>query len=238
MCAQFMISASNKKLAEKYRISISKEGDVEGWIIKVLPFQKAPVILRKNDGGGGGVAIERKLEEMQFSLLPSWSKTHRVKFSTHNARLESFDDRANQKVFVYEKPTWREAFKKRHCLVPLSGFIEPIYTGELAGNMVRFFSPGEPLLTAAGIWEQWCGADGEIIDSFAILTDEPVPFVSQTGHDRSPVFLEEGSFDTWLNADGMTPRDSVEFLKEKAYKPELLVEVDRPLKAGWEKRKG
>lgn len=82
---------------------------------------------------------KRILKTMQFSLIPSWSKEKRVKFSTYNARLTDFDENKNKTVFIYEKPTWRGAFSSRHCLVPMTGFIEPIYHGDLAGHWVRFF---------------------------------------------------------------------------------------------------
>lgn len=56
---------------------------------------------------------------MRYSLVPNWSKEAKVKFATHNARLESID----------EKPTWKTVFSEQHCLVPLTDFIEPILPG-------------------------------------------------------------------------------------------------------------
>ncbi|MBK8574197.1 MAG: SOS response-associated peptidase family protein [Elusimicrobia bacterium] len=92
---------------------------------RVVPRRPAPVIVRQ--------AFERVLKEMLFGLVPAWSPTPTVKFATHNARLMSADKKTGRELPIYEKPTWREAFRLRHCLVPMTGFIEPIYRGELAG---------------------------------------------------------------------------------------------------------
>src|SRR5690606_26241174 len=86
---------------------------------------------------------------MDFSLTPSWSKEYPAAFSTYNARLnrpktkkipgkkssEPLQDKAGQFVFeyIYEMPTWREPFKQRRCLVPVSEFVESCYRGEYAG---------------------------------------------------------------------------------------------------------
>jgi len=180
----------------------------------------------------------RELRMMQFSLVPSWSKERRVKFATHNARLWSFDEKTRREVPVFEKPTWRGPFAHRHCLVPLSEFIEPIYSGEYAGNMVRFLPKDGKLLTAAAIWDEWTDRQtGEVIDSFSILTDDPHPFVAEIGHDRTPVFLAEDAYGKWLKPESATPKESLDLLRAHVDRPELTVEIDRPLKAGWEKRR-
>jgi putative SOS response-associated peptidase YedK len=121
--------------------------------------------------------------------------------------------------------------------VPLSQFIEPIYTGEKAGNMVAFAPEGVEFLWAAGIWEQWVSqTTGEVIESFAILTDAPIPFVAKVGHDRSPVFLRESDLGVWLGSPGRDPRLLLKEVLALRCVPLLRAEVDRPLAAGWEKR--
>jgi putative SOS response-associated peptidase YedK len=228
MCAQFTIETRRRNLARQFGlIDPGDDAEING---RFLPYHTAPVVVRQ-DG-------RRVLRPMQFSLLPSWSKEKRVKFATHNARLFSRDERSGREVAVYEKPTWRGPFARRHCLVPVSGFIEPIYHGELAGNMVCFAPKDHGLLAAAGIWDEWTSREsGEIIDSFTILTDDPHPFVKSIGHDRTPIFLKPEAFETWLAAEG-SPADSAALLREMKAVLELEVSVDRPLKAGWEKRAG
>ena len=149
-----------------------------------------------------------------------------MKFATHNARLETIE----------EKPTFKDAFRKRHCVVPMSGFSEPIYTGNLAGNMVAF-EPTQEALFAAGIWEEWVNkGTGEIIQSFSVITSEPLKFVSQTGHDRSPLFLTESDGVEWLRNEQASDEQLKLFLTEHRHSPELTASVHRPLKDGWQKR--
>lgn len=234
-----MIRANLRKLALKYGLIIPPHADGDELVsIRILPQVKAPVVLVQPEAG-------KVLKSMHFSLLPRWSKTRRVRFATHNARLESASDSPGNSAspssrWIFEKPTWREPFRRRHCLVPITDFYEPIYSGSHAGHMVRFFPSEDEVLSAAGIWEEWIGPDGEVIESFAILTDDPLPFVEQTGHDRCPVFLTNGALDPWLNeysGPKVKPEEMVGFLRSNKAKPELHVENDRALKAGWEKRK-
>ena len=97
------------------------------------------------------------MSEKEFGLVPSWSKERKVKYSTHNARLVSTDEKSGKPVPIYMKPTWREAFAGRHCLVPMDLFIEPIYTGEFAGNMVKFIPKGEEVILDKRIKTQGYG---------------------------------------------------------------------------------
>jgi putative SOS response-associated peptidase YedK len=213
MCAQFMMKKSPRQIAAELRAKVLDEAMFE-FRDRILPYGNAPVVVAENG--------ERVLKLMRFSLLPAWSKEKRVKFSTHNARLDS----------VLEKPTWKNAFLKRHCLVPMTDFLEPIYEGsgdgKWAGHMVRFFEKNHSLFCAAGIWEEW--EKGEVIESFSILTDDPLPFVAQIGHDRSPVFLDPEAYDGWLNPVGKTGPQMVEFLHAHKSALALDVESDRLLK--------
>lgn len=186
----------------------------------IVPHTPAPVLLERE----GRIT----LEEMKFSLVPSWAKEPRVKFATHNARLESID----------EKPTWKHVFVKKHCVVPLTDFIEPIYEGEHAGHMVAFHDREGELILAAGVWEERVNkSTGEVIHSFAIITHDPPPFVAGIGHDRCPVFLDEKAAREWLSNGGSAAHALKEFLVEKQIIPDFQVENHRAMKPGWEKRR-
>lgn len=219
MCAQFMVAVSTSEIS-KY-LAAPWLGGTDKSFSLIAPYQMAPILHLQDE--------KRILEPMSFSLVPRWSKEPKVKFATHNARLES----------VNEKPSFKEAFQKRPCLVPLTGFIEPIYEGELAGNMVEFFAESSPLLMAAGIFEEWQNPQTkELLTSFSILTQEPLPFVGKMGHDRSPLFLELSLANTWMNPNSFkNSTEKKEWLLENSYEPNLATRTHRPLKAGWEKRK-
>jgi len=185
----------------------------------IVPHRPAPVIVAVD-----GAIV---LKPMRFSLIPQWSKDAKPKFATHNARLES----------IAEKPTWKDAFQKRHCLVPLTHFIEPIYEGEYAGFMVAFHQNGGDYLLAAGIWEEWTNRDtGEVIESFSIITGEPPKFIADVGHDRGPIFLPDMAQEEWLTLNE-SPASMVEFLTSNRIHTDYMVEKFRPMRPGWEKRK-
>ena len=168
---------------------------------------------------------------MNFSLVPHWSKTKKVKFATHNARIES----------ILEKPTWRMPFVKKHCLVPISEFVESITEvgKKYAGHLVRIRERENALMVAAGIYDEWVDKEsGEVIESFAILTTEPPPLITEIGHDRCPLFIQKKYYQDWLNysGDGRGALDLLQ-LAQKHQSISFATEIDRALKPGWEKRK-
>jgi len=182
----------------------------------IVPYRPAPVL------------VNGEMRIMKFSMVPSWSKEPKVKFATHNARLESID----------EKPTWKSVFTQRHCLVPMTDFIEPIYEGDFAGNMVAFSAKDDEIIYAAGVWDEWVNREtGEVTQSFAIITQDPPPFVASTGHDRCPVFLEKAAGDEWLRNIKSPPNTLKAFLQEKTHTPDFKAVKHRPMRPGWEKRK-
>ena len=219
MCAQYLIRADLSKLEKLYGIRMPDEWESIDWKQRIVPRGKAPVVLSDKKG--------LHVVPMEYSLVPSWSKTDRPKFATYNARVES----------VAEKPTWRDSFRRRRCLVPLTDFIEPIYDGAHAGQMVAFQHKESEILFAAGLWDRWESRDGEKeLHSFAIITDIPDKFVDETGHDRMPIFLAQEQFHDWLVDSPVEQAKLHEILQDKQAL-ELTVKKDRDMRPGWEKRK-
>jgi putative SOS response-associated peptidase YedK len=221
MCALYTLRTTEKQIRDAL-------GSYDGMFPEVVDtrftvHQFAPVIV------AAGVSFTTR--DMNFSLIPSWSKERKVKFATHNARLLSEDGKA----WIFDKATWKKPFASKHCVIPISQFVEPIYLGQYAGNMVRF--GGADPLFAAGIFDEWINKEtGEVIESFSILTDDPVPFIKHAGHDRTPVFINAKAAVTWLTLKD-TPAEMVQFLRTNRLEPkEWLVEIDRPMRPGWEKR--
>ncbi|MGE0528924.1 MAG: SOS response-associated peptidase family protein, partial [Bdellovibrionales bacterium] len=133
---------------------------------------------------------------------------------------------------------WRTVFVRRHCLVPMTHFIEPIYKGEHAGFMVAFFQKEGSLIYAAGVWDQWVNKQtGEVIASFAIITHDPPPFIRATGHDRCPLFLEESASGEWLHNHNFPASTLKSFLTEHQESMDFSLVDHRPMRPGWEKRK-
>jgi len=98
---------------------------------------------------------------------------------------------------VREKPTYRQAFQQRRCIVPADGFYE--WTGPKGAKIPHLFerNDGAPL-ALAGLHETWHSKDGrEQVNSFTIVVTAANRWMSFY-HERMPVILEQGDFDRWL----------------------------------------
>jgi putative SOS response-associated peptidase YedK len=221
MCSQYEISIPSSSL----RNYVSFPAGQEDLVIqeRLLPYQLAPVIVLQND--------QLKLTKMQFSLVPHWSKEPKVKFATHNARIET----------VQEKPTWKKPFLSQHCVIPLTQFFESVYEGPHAGHIIRFVEENNALMFAMGLFDFWENPnpqDGlKNFFSFSILTTEPSQFILENGHDRSPIFMDPKFMKEWCQLKSTSFDEVKKKVQEFAISPALKVSKERALKAGWEKRK-
>lgn len=152
----------------------------------VAPMQGAPVV-RSLDG-------DRRIDNLRWGLVPSWSKDDTGAARMINARSET----------VAEKPAFRAAYRSRRCLVPADGFYEwkTIDGRKQPFRVVR--GEDEPF-AFAGLWEEWSGlreerrdGDAEPLLTFTILTTEANDAIRDIHH-RMPVILEDGDHDAWLS---------------------------------------
>ncbi|MBC7457164.1 MAG: SOS response-associated peptidase family protein, partial [Bdellovibrionaceae bacterium] len=205
MCAQYTVKFTENNLIEELDLMIPTT--LLNCEQRFLPHSVAPVIIEDKKN--------LKFTPMKFSLVPAWSAEPRVKFATHNARIES----------ILEKPTWRQPFATNHCVVPLNSFYEAAYTGPLAGNMIKFESEKNNLIFAAGIFDFWKDPvdSNKNFFSFSIVTRDPSHFIVEYGHDRTPIFIKPDFVSEWLNPLGKSSEAIKNELIENAYHPMLKV---------------
>ncbi|MBM9538499.1 SOS response-associated peptidase [Desulfobulbus alkaliphilus] len=124
---------------------------------------------------------------LHWGLVPFWSKTATTKFPLINARAEGIE----------KKPSFRGPFKHRRCLIPARGFYE---WQQIDGRkQPYFFRPvDDGLFLLAGIWDNWQGDDGTVIESCAIITTEANAQIRPI-HERMPVILNEENLSAWLD---------------------------------------
>ncbi len=128
---------------------------------------------------------------LRWGLVPFWaSSPGEVAAKTINARAET----------VAEKPMFREAFKRRRCLVPASGYFE--WKPEGAAKQPYFIHDADnTLLMFAGLWEAWRETkEAEPLYTYTIIVGPP-GVVSGDIHDRAPVMLPDDAWDIWLSGD-------------------------------------
>jgi putative SOS response-associated peptidase YedK len=133
----------------------------------------------------------RQVEWLRWGLVPFWAKDPAIGSSLINARAES----------VFEKPSFKYAFRKRRCLILADGFYEwqkPGASGK--GSRPFYFSmrSGEPF-AFAGLWERWQPKDqpGEALTTCTIITTNANPLVAEV-HPRMPVILRGQAMWDWL----------------------------------------
>lgn len=155
----------------------------------IRPTTRQPVV-RPTEAG-------LELRPMRWGLIPffhSGKPLKAWKAICFNARSET----------VTTSPAFREAFKRRRCLVPASCWYE--WTGGKGKKVKwRFTAREEPWFMLAGLWDRCTTADEGEVESFAIVT-QPAGSPLNTYHDRAPVVLERSAWSTWLDLQAdMTP---------------------------------
>jgi len=147
----------------------------------VAPTQPIPVV-RLHEG-------KRQFVLMRWGLIPSWVKDPKGFSLLINARAES----------VIDKPAFRNAMRRRRCLIPADGFYE---WKDLAGRkqpyFIRLHNPDGPF-AFAGLWETWTGPNGEELDTAAIVTTNANRTLAAI-HSRMPVILPPDACNLWLNS--------------------------------------
>jgi putative SOS response-associated peptidase YedK len=182
MCGRFTQTFTWAELQEFYGLLNELAPNLRPcW--NVAPTQDIGVIGAKE---GGGLGFTR----MRWGLVPSWAKDLSGGAKMINARSDG----------VAVKPAFREAFQKRRCVIPASGFFE--WKGAGSAKTPYFISSatGEPL-SLAGLWERWKSPEGEWVRTCTIITTDANAAMAPLHH-RMPVILGRADVDRWLGEGG------------------------------------
>jgi len=143
----------------------------------VAPTQPIPVV--RLDKG------ERSFALVRWGLIPAWVKDPRGFSLLINARAES----------ALDKPAFRNAMRRRRCLVPADGFYEWKQDG---ARRRPFYAAAKSLVAFAGVWEPWIGPNGEEMETACIITTTANRTLRPL-HDRMPAVIPPQAFDLWLD---------------------------------------
>ena len=202
MCGRFRLSRS-EKLAEAFDADVADENFRASY--NIAPTQ--PVAAVRPEGTG------RVLSKLRWGLIPSWAKDISAGSQLINARSET----------ILEKPSFRESFRQRRCLIPADGFYEWKRSGKLK-RPFHFGMKDGSLFAFAGIWDRWKPAQGSVVESCSILTTTPNRLLENV-HDRMPVILHQTAYDAWLTTLPEQAEGLMEFLAPFDAEPMRRYEV-------------
>jgi putative SOS response-associated peptidase YedK len=166
MCGRFTQLYSWPELVALYRLTMPPVNLQPSY--NICPTDPVDVVLPQE---GGGLDFVR----MRWGLVPYWwSKPLKQVPATFNARSDT----------VATKPMFRDAFKRRRCVIPMSGFYE---WRQMADGKQPFFISGAdaPVHSVAGLWDNWKNREtGETIRSCTMIVTEANPLRERPHYDR------------------------------------------------------
>ncbi|MCH2100448.1 MAG: SOS response-associated peptidase [Planctomycetes bacterium] len=169
MCGRLTLTSSAEEIASVFRLAHMPALEPR---YNLAPTQHSLIV--HDDGQGKRIA-----EPAHWGLLPRWAKDTSFGNKTFNARSET----------VAEKPSFRDAYKKRRCLVPSNGFYE--WENRRGKKFPWYFHiTDQQLFAFAGLWERWTNPETkQEVRSFTILT-LPANADLERLHHRMPLILE------------------------------------------------
>lgn len=175
MCGRFSLTVDLGELAGRFEF----DGDWDAFERRynIAPTQDVLTVVGGPRRGG----------YMRWGLIPSWAKDKSMGSRMINARAET----------VVEKPSFRNALRRRRCLILADGFYEWQRVGADRRPMRIVMLSGEPF-AFAGLWETWRDPQGEVIPSCTIITTTANDILSPI-HDRMPVILRRELENFWLD---------------------------------------
>lgn len=179
MCGRFFLQRDPAGLARYFETSNPLPNLRPSW--NIAPTQDSAVVRRHPETGA------RHLDLLRWGLVPRWAKDASGGARMMNARAES----------VGEKPAFRDAFRRRRCLVPMDGFYEWRQEAARKQPYAVAMADGSPM-AAAGLWEGWQQPDGGWLRTFTVITTDANAKQALV-HDRMPALLARDDFDLWLD---------------------------------------
>ena len=176
MCGRYSFAIEDELIRERFGVSVRSA--IYKARYNCAPSQDLAVISTEEP---------EILSFYRWGLIPFWAKDPSIGNKLINARAES----------IVDKPSYKQAFRNRRCLVLSDGFFEWEKTGEKVPYRIRL-QDNTPF-SMAGIWDKWKNPEGMFIHSFSIITTHANSLIEEI-HDRMPVILKKEDEKKWLSA--------------------------------------
>jgi putative SOS response-associated peptidase YedK len=181
MCGRYALKASPAEIVASFDLAECADFSPR---YNIPPGTDIPVIRLSPEG-------RRVLHLLRWGLIPHWARDAAIGAKLNNARGES----------VAERPSFRDAFRRRRCLIPASGFYE--WQAPPAGGKTKqpwYISlADDEAMALGGLWESWRSSDGGIVRSCCVVTTAANELMAPI-HDRMPVIVAPEHWQEWLAA--------------------------------------
>jgi putative SOS response-associated peptidase YedK len=176
MCGRFVITSPPSALRQMFGYAEQPNFPPR---FNIAPTQPVPVVIVENE--------VRHFRLMRWGLWPAWVKDPRKFTLLINARAET----------LLEKPAFKNAIKRRRCLIPADGYYE-WHTSDQRKRPFFIHRRDGSAIGLAALAETWIGPNGEELDTVAIVT-APASADLATLHHRVPVTIAPSDFECWLD---------------------------------------
>ena len=177
MCGRFILLTDLSVIVESFGIGEVAAEYKPG--SNISPGQQISAVIRNED--------VNKLVDFRWGLIPSWAKDPSIGNKMFNARAET----------IAEKPSFREAFKRRRCLIVADGFYE-WQKSEKGKKPFHFSLRSAGPFGFAGLYETWMSPENRPVKTCTIITTDANDLLKPI-HDRMPVILSPDYYDAWMN---------------------------------------
>ncbi|WP_340122981.1 SOS response-associated peptidase [Methylobacter svalbardensis] len=201
MCGRYNLIATGQQIMDCFSL-LSLPAHRPDY--NIPPGKKILAIVELEDGNNRAV-------NLHWGLIPSWSKDRAISSHLINARAET----------LTEKPSFKNAYRHRRCLIPATGFFE-WQTTDAGKRPYHIHQPDHALFAMAGLWEHW-EHDQETVYSCTIITTVANDKIASI-HQRMPVIIAPGDYHRWL-AKKTVAVEIADFLAADAYRSMLVTPI-------------
>jgi len=200
LCGRYTLFANYEDIVDRFHIEAGIVEEEYERSYNITPSQQVLSII--NDGS------VNRLGYLKWGLVPSWAKEAKIGYKLINARAETLAD----------KPSFRNAYRKRRCLIVADSFYEWKRSGDSKIPMCIKLKSNQ-LFAMAGLWDAWLSPEGRKLYTCSIITTKANELMSQI-HERMPVILPLEDERKWLDPDVHDTNILSRFLKQ--YDEELM----------------
>lgn len=190
MCGRFTLTINLSVIVKSFSVQeVAHEYKPSN---DISPGQQIPAIIHDD---------KNRLVSFRWGLIPSWAKDPSIGNKMFNARAET----------IAEKPSFRDAFKKRRCLIIADGFYEWQKLEKGTRPFYISLKSGEPF-GFAGLYETWMSPGNKPVDTCTIVTTEPNTLIKPI-HDRMPVIVKKDKESLWIDLGVQDKKELMPILK-------------------------